>query len=107
MARHLVKGARCVGHDPAMTSCFLLWLFDRFGEIFVIPGIDVAGTSDVGRVGKQFFQFGDQRPIGARFETGGQDRGQLEVFGQIAQANTLFLNLSGSMSRTSDNRPAW
>ncbi|MNR56334.1 hypothetical protein D3C85_1768840 [compost metagenome] len=33
--------------------------------------------------------------------------GRLKNLARSARANTLFLNASGSMSRTRDSRPAW
>ncbi|GER18041.1 hypothetical protein VCH24_30630 [Variovorax boronicumulans] len=64
-------------------------------EVLVVPGVDLAGAGNVGRVGKLGLQLGHQRAVGAVLEAGGQHRGQLEVTGDVGQGQHVVLELVG------------
>ncbi|MNF69390.1 hypothetical protein D3C84_512730 [compost metagenome] len=68
---------------------------DCLDEIFVVPGIDLARSSDVGRVRKHLFQLRHQWAIWALFKTGGENGRQLEELGNVSQGQHVVLELVG------------
>ena len=111
----LVKGAGGVGHDEDFVAffqggeggegdadfgddardeeLFLTGGFDGLHEVRVVPGIDVTGAGDVRGIGKEFLEFRNEGAVGAVFKAGGQDGGELEVFGSIGQREDVVLEV--------------
>ncbi|MNF03322.1 hypothetical protein D3C80_2026120 [compost metagenome] len=67
--------------------------FHRGDEVLVVPGIDLAGAGDIGRIRKLLLEFRHQRAVGAILEAGGEDGRQFEVAGQVGQGQHVVLEL--------------
>jgi hypothetical protein len=78
----------------AMIS-FFSGSFHGLDEVFIVPGIDLPRTSDVGRFRKQLLEFWHKWSIGATFKAGRQNRRQLEILRGIGQRQHVVLELIG------------
>ena len=56
----------------------------------------MTGAGDKRRIGEHLSDFGQQRPVGTAFQTGGQNRRQAEKFGAVGQCQNVVLEFAGS-----------
>lgn len=85
-----------LGHHAGDDQLFLARGLYRLDEIFIIPGIDIAGTSNIGASGNVCFSSGTKGPFGPFSKLVVSIVGKLKYLARSASAKTLFLNLSGS-----------
>ena len=85
------KGYAHIRHHARNDQLLAPGRLDRLDEIFVVPGIDLTGARDVGRIGEQLLEFGHQWAVGAGFKTGGEDGRQLEEPGHISERQHVVL----------------
>ena len=104
------QGRECNTHfrdDPGDQQLFFSGCLDRLDEIFVIPGVDITGTSDIRGVGEKLLQFRDKRPVRAILKTGGEYGGELEIFCRIGQRENVILEIIGREILDQIGRPDW
>ena len=89
------KGDADFGDDAGEDELLFAGGFDGFDEVFIVPGVDVAGAGDVGRIGKEGLDLGHERTVGAVFETGGEDRRQFEILGGVGEGHDVVAEFFG------------
>ncbi|MNN08122.1 hypothetical protein D3C81_1209710 [compost metagenome] len=106
MADSAGKATQTSVTTPAISSCFLPVAFtaatkSALSQALIWPGRGMNGAS-----GNIAFSSGASGPFGPSSKLVVRTVGRPKYLAQSASASTLFLNLSGSISRTSDIRPA-
>ncbi len=84
-----------IGHHAGDNQLLAASSLDRLDEVFIVPGVDLAGAGNVRRIREHLFQLGHQRAVRALLEAGSENGRQAEELGQVAQGQHVVLELVG------------
>ena len=84
------EGNADLSHHSRDDQLFLASGFHSFDEILIIPGIDLAGSSDVGSIWEQFLQLRNQGPLGPCSKLVVKIVGNLKNLAASANANVVL-----------------